>query len=335
MHLALTPAISQKERKRQRGSSHWGGLIGFHLAPNMNHVPITDYHVDHLLQHGYTLVRGFLTPAELSAARENLLRYFPTAEELAATPQRYASMLEEAEFQQVEFPFAGDALNNVATHPRIIEFVERLLGTREVLLSQSAIWAKYAGTGQFEQPIHLDFEGNTLVYPRDDGIYRQVNFILYYTDVTQEMGPTCVVPREQTRDSSLWPPFRPRKKYPALYKLEKPILAQAGDMLVFGMRTFHRASEIEAESGVRFSQHLVYRGAACTFSGYHQWSRFGEKPELHRFIEQAAPRQREAIGFPVPGDPYWTQETLQGVAERYPGMDMTPYRQAVRSASRG
>ncbi len=235
-------------------------------------------------------------------------------------------MLEEAEFQQVEFPYAGDALNHVATHPRIIKFVERLLGTREILLSQSAIWAKYAGTGQFEQPIHLDFEGNTLVYPRDDGVFRQVNFILYYSDVDAEMGPTCVVSQEKTTGGSLWPPFRPRKKYPALYKIETPILAEAGDLLIFGMRTFHRASEIEAASGARFSHHLVYRGAACPFAGYHQWSRFGEKPEMHRFIEHATPRQREVIGFPPPGHDYWNAETLEGVATRYPGMDMTPYR---------
>ena len=85
-------------------------------------------------------------------------------------------------------------------------------------------------------------------------------------------------------------------------------------MLMFGMRTFHRASEITAEEGARFSQHLVYRSAACSFSGYHQWSRFGEKPELHRFLEQATPRQREAIGFPPVGHDYWNAETLEGVA---------------------
>ncbi len=300
-------------------------------AARISGVQITDQHAENLRQHGYAVVRGFLESAELSAAQADFLRYFPTAEELGAAPQRYSAMLEAAEYQQVEFPYAGDALNHVATHPRIIEFVERLLGTPEILLSQSAIWAKYAGTGQFEQPIHLDFEGNTLVYPRDDGVFRQVNFILYYTDVNSELGPTCVVPQEKTAGGSLWPPFRPRKKYPALYKIETPILAEAGDLLIFGMRTFHRASEIEAASGARFSHHLVYRGAACPFSGYHQWSHFGEKPEMHRFIERATPRQREVIGFPRPGHEYWNAETLDGVAVRYPGMDMTPYRAASGS----
>ena len=295
-------------------------------------VNIAAEHLDQLITDGHCLVRDFLAPGELSAARQNMLRYFPTAEELAAAPQRYASLLEEAEFQQVEFPFAGDALNNIATHPGIISAIEKVLGAANVLLSQSAIWAKYAGTGQFEQPIHLDFEGNTLVYPRDDGIFRQVNLIVYYTDVTADMGPTCVISRQHTDSASLWPPFRPRREYPALYKLEKPILARAGDLLMFGMRTFHRASEIVADEGVRFSQHLVYRSAACNFSGYNQWSRFGEKPELHRFIEQASPRQREVIGFPPPGHEYWNADTLEGVAQRYPGMDMSPYRRSGKTS---
>jgi hypothetical protein len=209
--------------------------------------------------------------------------------------------------------------------------VSRLLGTERVLLSQAAIWAKYAGTGDFEQGLHLDYQGNTLVVPRDDGDYRQVNMILYYTDVDETLGPTFVVSQEHTRDLPLWPTHRTRKKDPTLYRNERPVLAKAGDLLIFGMRTWHRAGEMTAESGARLSHHLVYRAAAHGFQGYHQWSRFGEKKELQHFIERATPRQRETIGFPPPGDPYWTDETLGAVALRYPNMDLRPYRRAKSS----
>lgn len=278
------------------------------------------------MRHGYVLVPEFLTAAELSAARAEMLTYFPSAQELAATPLRYGSILEDPEHLQIEFPFAADALNFNSTHPELIAFVERLLGTSDVLLSQSAIWAKYAGTGSFEQTIHLDYEGNTLVVPRDDGPFRQVNMILYYSDVSEELGPTFVLPQDLTREQGLWPPFRPRKKYPELYKLERPILARAGSLLIFSMATFHRAGEITADAGARFSHHLVWKSAACPFNGYHQYSQFGEKPEMKRFIERATPRQREVLGFPAPGHPYWTKETVAAVAQRYPRMDMAPYR---------
>jgi hypothetical protein len=289
-------------------------------------VRITDQQVEQYRRHGYVIVPGFLTAAELAPARTGMLQYFPTAEELSATPQRYGTIFDDPEHLQVEFPFAADPLNDISTHPELIGFVERMLGTREVLLSQAAIWAKYAGTGDFEQGLHLDYQGNTLVVPREDGDYRQINMILYYTDVDSELGPTYVVSQEKTRDLPLWPTHRTRKKSPELYRHERPVLATAGDLFIFGMRTWHRASDISAESGARLSHHLVYRAAEHGFQGYHLWSRLGEKKELHAFLERATPRQREAIGFPPPGDPYWNEETLAAVALRYPKMDIAPYR---------
>lgn len=287
---------------------------------------ITDAHTQQLLKHGFAIVPNFLTPGELAAARENVLRYFPSAEEFESTPERYGSILEDPEHLQIEFPFAGDALNDLSTHPELIDFVEQLLGTRDIMLSQAAIWAKYAGTGDFEQGLHLDYQGNTLVVPRDDGAFRQVNMILYYSDVEHDLGPTCVVSQEKTKDLPLWPTHRTRKRDPQLYKDERPVLAQSGTLFVFSMRTWHRASAIQAEHGVRFSHHLVWRAAEHSFAGYHLWSKMGENPELQRFIERATPRQREVLGFPPPGHGYWNEQTLSAVALRYPRMDMTPYR---------
>ena len=282
--------------------------------------------IDHLLRHGWALAPAFLNKRELAAAYDNFLRYYPTAGEIDARPERYGGLFDEAESLQTEFPFAGDALNHVTTHPEIIALVEKLLGTRDVMLSQSAIWAKYAEAADYDQGLHLDYQGNTLVVPRDDGDYRQVNMILYYSDVTDDLGPTCVVSKDDSRDVPIWPAFKTRKQHPELYQREQAILAKAGSLLIFSMRTFHRASEITADSGARFSHHLVYRAARHNFQGYHLWARFGEKAEMAEFLQRATPREREVVGFPKVGDPYWNDETLEAVGRRYPSMDMTPYR---------
>ena len=42
-----------------------------------------------------------------------------------------------------------------------------------------------------------------------------------------------------------------------------------------------------------------------------------------------SPEERTLLGFPSPGHEYWTPETLEGVAARYPAMDMTPYEGAM------
>src|SRR5688500_6520719 len=154
---------------------------------------ITSAQIKHYLKHGYVVIPKFLAPVELRKGREGMSRYFPSVDELDATPERYGFIYDDPENLQVEFPFADDGLNVIATHPEVIAFVQSLLGTDDVRLSQSAVWAKYAGLGHYEQGLHLDYQGNTLVVPRDDADYRQVNMILYYSDVTETLGPTHVV----------------------------------------------------------------------------------------------------------------------------------------------
>jgi len=282
-------------------------------------------HYKQIKEQGFAVIPGFLEAKELKRARQGMARYFPSVDELEATQERYGFIYDDPENLQVEFPFADDGLNDIATHARLIELVETLLGTPEIRLAQSAIWAKYAGLGHYEQGLHLDYQGNTLVVPRDDGDYRQVNMILYYTDVTLDLGPTHVVPQTKTGDLPLWPTHRWRKTSPALYENEQPVIAKAGSLLIFSMRTWHRASAMTAEAGVRFSHHFVWRSAAHDFQGYHQYSKHGENEDLQHFISHATPRQREVLGFPKPGDPYWTTETLSAVQLRYPDMDLTPY----------
>jgi hypothetical protein len=289
-------------------------------------MPLPDKTLAHLKEHGFAIRQDFLTPKELSAARQAMLGYFPSAEELSATPQRYGGILEDPEHLQVEFPFDDGILNDISTHPQLINLVQNFLGTNDVLLSQSAIWAKYAGTGDFEQGMHLDYQGNTLVVPRDDADFQQVNMILYYTDVTEDLGPTCVVSTKDSGDRPLWPTFRTRKKDPEIYRKEKPVTVKAGSLLLFTMSTWHRASAMTSDFGVRFTHHMVWRAARHGFQGYHQWSHFGEKPELQEFIQRATPQQRQALGFPPPGHEYWNEQTLTAIAMRYPEMDLSPYR---------
>jgi hypothetical protein len=48
----------------------------------------------------------------------------------------------------------------------------------------------------------------------------------------------------------------------------------------------------------------------------------GENEQLQHFIENATPRQREVLGFPKPGDPYWNEETRTAVKLRYPKISL-------------
>jgi ectoine hydroxylase-related dioxygenase (phytanoyl-CoA dioxygenase family) len=157
-------------------------------------LPITDAQVAEWHEHGYVLVPDFLSGEQLDAARDNAYRYFPTAAEYYAAPQRYKNLPRDA-----QFPFAGDALNNISTGAELVGAARRIVGSDDVFLTQSLLWAKYAGRGDWEQPHHVDYQNNSLVVPSDAPGFRQTGSILYLEDVTLELGPTYLVPRGASR----------------------------------------------------------------------------------------------------------------------------------------
>jgi len=54
----------------------------------------------------------------------------------------------------------------------------------------------------------------------------------------------------------------------------------------------------------------------------------------HRFMQKTNVRQLTMLGFPEPGHRYWNEETLRGVARRYPLLDMTSWHEAYAQVAR-
>ncbi len=256
---------------------------------------ISDQHLEHLFQHGYTFVEDFLTPQELNAAQNDLYSLFPSWELYSLAPALYGD--EGIGESLIELPLLGDVLNSIAVHPDLIDFVERALSPSKIQLTQSLLRAKYSGVGNFDQPLHVDFMNNSLIYPRDGGRTEQITFLIYYVDINEEMGPTYVVPREHTKDTLLVPYLRPRASFPDLYRHELKMKARAGSMLIYYVSTFHRGSPIKAEGAVRFTHHINYGALDAPWVGYRHWANYGLIAEMQRFIERASPRQREMLNF--------------------------------------
>jgi len=56
------------------------------------------------------------------------------------------------------------------------------------------------------------------------------------------------------------------------------------------------------------------------------WAARSFTDEWTNFVSSATARQLQALGFPPPGHPYWTPETLAGTALSYPKLDLSPWR---------
>jgi hypothetical protein len=296
-------------------------------------VRIDDSHLSEWRTDGFTIVERFLSTEELEGLREDLAIYYPTWEEFALHRPRYSQF--EGSFGLATFPYMGRRLNQLSLHEDLIDFVERALGTRDIFLTQSGTSAKYAGTADFEQDLHLDYGNNTLLVPRPEGKWNQFGCIIYLTDVTRDTGPTYIVPGIVRGETAHYPARFPRQDSDSLYAQERPVEVPAGSVLLYTQSTLHRGSRMTAASGVRFAHHLSWRAAGLEWMSFHAFATRARDPGMALAMEDASPRQRETLGVPPPGHEYWTAETIDGVASRYPGWDMEPYRKELDGATAG
>jgi hypothetical protein len=206
---------------------------------------------------------------------------------------------------------------------------ERYLRTTELHLYKVELWAKYAGAVDYDQPLHRDFGSHSLVVPRPESRYQQLTTFIFLSDVTEDDGPTRIVPYDEGKDVPFTPLYLP---FGSLAGAEVPCTGPAGSLLVYRTDILHRGSDITGAGRSRFSILVDFQVRGTTWGGKMAWPK--QSPERWaKFVPQCSVRQRDLFGFPRPGDPYWTEDTLEGVGSRYPGIDLAPYREGVRAES--
>lgn len=322
----------------------------YHRAMDARH---TRSHIDHFNRHGWVLIERLLAEAEIDAAHPGLFDLYPTPEifhadtndprnaayrKRAGAPENAGQDPRFRPLQFVglkEFPFADQVLNWLALHPAIIALAEDLLATRDVRLYQAETFAKYTGVTQYDQPFHTDYTNHVMLPPRADGRYRQAQMFLYLSDVTLAHGPTRVVSRALTKDVPViklsFPEARvPKERIEAWERAAVSAIGPRGSLLVYGADVVHRGTEMTQPGGGRFFFNLAYRTADADWVGANPWPRKGIVPGFIPLIESLGVRQLEAFGFPPPGHPYWNEETLEGAADRYPNLELTPWRLAAK-----
>ena len=277
---------------------------------------------------GWCVIENIIPPDLLAAAQHALPEVFPTAEEFAdqVDPERNAPFMTERGAPRPQFPFESEALNRVALHDAVIDLAEQMLETDDIRCYQAAVQAKYANAApDYEQLLHADYANHTFVVPRTDVGYQHVTMFIYLTDVTPETGATRVVSREYTADIPIERTYLHLEEYAHVYAHEQPASGPAGSVFVYRPDTFHRGVPLTAARSARFMLPVAFKPATAEWIGFHAFPTRGEDMAWHRFMRHATLRQLTVLGFPKPGDAYWTTETLAGVAARYPSLDMTAW----------
>jgi hypothetical protein len=285
---------------------------------------VSDATLAEVCERGFSIMEGFLGPEELAAAQDALWLHFPRPEDYFADPGRF-DRYGASQFAGVEeFPYRSWDLNGLAVHPDLVDAAERYLQTSDLHLYKVELWAKYAGAVDYDQPLHRDYGSHSLVVPRAEPRYQQLTTFVFLSDVTEQDGPTRIVPYDAGKGVPYTPLYVP---FGELAESEVPCTGAAGSLLVYRTDILHRGSDFGAPGRARFSLLADFQVRGTTWGGKMAWPK--QSPERWaKFIPQCSVRQRDLFGFPRPGDPYWNDETLEGVAARYPGIDLSSYRVA-------
>jgi ectoine hydroxylase-related dioxygenase (phytanoyl-CoA dioxygenase family) len=280
---------------------------------------------------GWCVIEGVIPASDLADAQAAIAECFPTAGDFSrgVDPDRNAAFLSERDAPRLQFPYPAAALDRVALHDNILDVAVALLDTDDPRIYQAGAFAKYAGAGgDYEQLLHADYANHTFVVPRANVGHQLLETFVYLSDVTPTTGATRFVDLEHTRDIPVERTYLHLEEYAELYAREQPASGPAGSLLVYRPDVFHRGVAITEAGTARFVLNVACKRPGQEWVGFHAFPARGEDAAWHRFMRTAGRRQLCALGFPPPGDAYWTTETLAGVAARYPALDLTAWRDA-------
>jgi hypothetical protein len=291
---------------------------------------------------GFVILPGFIPADELKPAVDELHLLFPSGAGFhdGTDPRRERFVGDE--FAGIEtFPFASTEISLLALHHRLLELAGALLGAADIHLSSAEAWAKYTGACDYDQDLHRDYLNHTLLVPSTTPGCRQVEMFLFLNDVTEDLGPPHLVSRRHTGELPAVPNWFLRPGHdgdgrfveasgsPQLYTSEVSGAGPAGTVIAFEVGTFHRGTQLTAPRGVRYSMQMAFRPSDLQWGQRVAWAARSFTGEWDRFVSRATARQLQALGFPHPGHPYWTSETLAGMALRYQDLDLSPWRVAT------
>lgn len=117
-----------------------------------------------------------------------------------------------------------------------------------------------------------------------------------------------------------------------LYSREAVARFVPGTVLVYRHDVWHRGTPLtRGGDAPRLVVNLSFRRGDAHFWNQIQqgwaWAMYRPDQSMEQLVARASVEQRTALGFPAPGDRYWTPYTLEAVKRRYAqwGFDASPY----------
>ncbi len=304
---------------------------------------------------GYVLVPDVFTAEEMDAALDAMERNFygkPYASwlndynegNIGSVGDGFTTKQDEV-VGRSQFPVGDPALDRLIENERYLDLFEMFLGdlpsycNAHLFMRSGPVDKRYP-----DQPwsgYHADHNTNCVLPPSPDAArFSYVNSGVYLHDVTEDGAPMLLVPGSHTRAADVFTEgwstdnmagaSQVRDIRKAGLKDPVPAVGTRGSALFYSSYLLHSAQPFQN----RKKQRAFWTLSMCR-SDADRWTRFsnpfmyGEREYMLPFITQTTPRVRSLFGWPEPGHPYYTEQTLDLLANAFPGIDVSPYRERV------
>lgn len=246
-----------------------------------------DIYLEELDAIGYTVIPDILEPGECADLRGRIDSLFEDDLQRFG----YDELVARRELGTIRCPMVRDErFLEVLSHPRVLSYVERILGPTCILHLQNCIVLSPSKHHQ-QSDYHQDYR------PWVNGAAISVNAFLLIDDFTEVNGGTFVVPGTHKID------WRPSKAF--LDKHARIITGSAGSMLLFHSRLWHRGGENLSENRRRAINHqytLAFIRQQIDYARAFPEEAYAGMPErvqqlLGRFVR--APKNAEEFRLPA------------------------------------
>jgi hypothetical protein len=244
---------------------------------------------------------------------------------------------------RAQFPTGVPALDRLVEDERFLDVVADIAGTEELSYLNGHLFMRSGPTDQrFPanpwEGYHYDHDTGSFLPPWiQPGVFDYLGCGVLLDDCDEDCAPTVLVPGSHrmvpelysrlVREGLLIPPssFTDIRRIPEFAE-RRSWTGKRGSLGISSSYLVHSAVPFKDPSRQRAWWTMSIARAADL-----AWNRFttpfapGERTHLMRFLNRASARVRSLFGWPRPGHPYYTAQTLEHLALQYPELDLTAY----------
>jgi hypothetical protein len=249
------------------------------------------------------------------------------------------------------FPTGVPELDGLVENETYLDIACDLLGTDDLHYVNGHLFVRAGPIDRRhgDQPwagFHFDhFSGSFLPPWNEVGRYDFMGSGVLLHDVDEACAPTVMVPGSHRAVTRILPRLRREGRFQPnnTFSDIRGIPEFAPRALLTGTKgsaTFNQTYLVHAAAPFAdrrrqraFWTMAIGRAANATHNRLGNVFSYALREAIMPLWRRTTPRVRSLFGWPRPGDPYYTEETLELLAMGYPGMDLSPYAEALAAVA--